>query len=869
MTPDDAALPHALFGRGAELAAIGAFLERPGESGGVLTVHGELGSGKSALLREVRRAAGARGRTVVALRGYRSEAGLPGAGLTQLLPVAACGPDARSAAAEALRRHTRAGRPLLVVLDDAQWFDGPSLDALLMVCRETAGTALLMAGRPLPRGDARHASGPVPDLVLGPLAGTDAERLLRRHGPDVPPLLANRVLRETEGNPAGLVSVTGLLASAAPPAAEALLAPRLPLGDALHTRVTSLLAGVPESVRDVLLLAAVADTVQPELLREAARAVDPADRALDAAEDRGLLRTESATVRFGHPLLRSAVYWEASRARRRRAHLALAGRDGPGSYRRALHRALASTAPDEATARELEDSVPEDLPEAAAVHELAADLSPRPADRARGLVRAAWAAQVRDQTGEVRRLVARITALSAGRCPETAAAVAALGSPGPAGGPVLPWPPFPPPAAGPARGGPSAPRASDARPPDPRTDRHPALLSALCWTDRTAHADRGRALLATAGAALARGRFPLEPLRDAALVSVATALDDPLAAERLGGAVLDSLTGPGYFGTARAVLAHRQLARLHLGDREGVLRDGDTGERWSRAADDPHAAAVFRCGVAQVRAWEGAEEGHTALTDGILAFALPRGLPLLASRARWARGSMALAHGRPEDAYEELRMLSDPGGDARHPVVAAWALGDLVAAAVASRREDAVRDRVRWAAEVNRSLRSAALEHLLARSLALLGEGDAPEEHFTRALAVPGTGALRYERARTRLAFGEWLRRRRRVLEARDQLQRARDAFASAGAAVWVRRADSELLAAGDATAADPLRGAAGLGLTPREAEVARLAAQGLSNQGIGWQLGLTHRTVASHLSRVFAKAGVTSRKQLPAVLGR
>ncbi|CAL9377528.1 AAA family ATPase [Streptomyces sp. enrichment culture] len=867
MTPDDAAVPHPLFGRGAELAAIGAFLERPGESGGVLTVHGELGSGKSALLQEVRRAAEARGRTVVPLQGHRSEAGLPGAGLTQLLPVPACGPDARSVAAEALGRHTRAGRPLLVVLDDAQWFDGPSLNALLTACHGTAGTALLMASRPVPHGDARHVSGPAPDLVLGPLAGTEAEQLLRRYGPDVPPLLARRVLRETGGNPAGLVSVTELLASAAPPA-EALLAPRLPLGDALHTQVTSLLAGVPEPVRDVLLLAAVADTGRPELLREAARAVDPAGRALDAAEARGLLLTESGKVRFGHPLLRSAVYWEASRARRRRAHLALAGRDEPGAYQRALHRALASTAPDEATARELEGSVPEDLPEAAAVHELAADLSPRSADRARGLVRAAWAAQVRDQTGEVRRLVARITALSAGRCPETAAAVAALGSPGTAGEPTLPWPPFPPPAAGPARGGPSAPRTSDARPSDPLTDRCPALLSALCWTDRTAHADRGRALLATAGAALARGRFPLEPLRDAALVSVATALDDPLAAERLGGAVLDSLTGPGFFGTARAVLAHRQLARLHLGDREGVLRDGDTGERWSRAADDPHAAAVFRCGVAQVRAWEGAEKGHAALTESILAFALPRGLPLLASRARWARGLMALAHGRPEDAYEELRMLSDAGGDARHPVVAAWALGDLVAAAVASRRGDAVRDRVRWAGEVNRSLRSAPLEHLLARSLALLGEGDAPEEHFTRALAVPGTGALRYERARTQLAFGEWLRRRRRVLEARDQLQRARDAFVSAGAAVWVRRADSELLAAGDATAGGPRRGSAGLGLTPREAEVAWLAAQGLSNQGIGWQLGLTHRTVASHLSRVFAKAGVTSRKQLPAVLG-
>ncbi|GAA2458900.1 AAA family ATPase [Streptomyces glaucus] len=899
MKTDGGAPPASLIGRGTELRAVKDFLDRARASGGVMTVHGELGIGKSALLEEAHRTARTAGFAVLRIRGHRTESDLPGAGLAQLLPVPAApvgGPSAAGVTAEALGRHTTE-RPLLVTLDDAQWFDALSLDALLEACHDARRNpvALLLASRPAPRRSARRTPDPAPDLVLGPLARADGERLLRRHGRALPPLLTERVVRETEGNPAGLVSVSRLLQRSAP-SADVLLAARLPLGDALHAQVIQLLDGVPESVRAFLLLAAVARTDRPDLLREAAGTMGTADHAPEAAEARGLLLREAGKVRFAHPLLRSAVHWDASSAQRRRAHLALAGLDGMSAYQRALHRAAASAGPDEATARELEEGVPQRLAEASAVHELAADLSPRPADRARRLVGAARAAQVRDQPEELRRLMSRVTALPSESCerdPATAAAVAALdaylayrsdGDPAhaldlllrSADGPASPWPPpFLSLAAVLAPGFSGLPAAKALRSrletlarENPQREQCPLLMSALYWADRRADAGRGRALLATAGAAARQGRFPLDPPRDAALVFLATVLDDPLTAEHLGGAVLTSLTGLGHFGTARTVLAHLQIAHCHLGDRAGVLRDADTGERWARAADDPRASAAFRCGVAQVRAWEGAEEGHRALTDGILSFALPRRLSTVAARARWARGLMALSLGRPEDAYEELRMLSDPDGDARHPVVAAWALGDLVAAAVASGRGDDVRDHVRRTAEADRLLRSAPLEHLLARSRALLGDGGDPEESFARALAVPGSRALRYERARTRLAFGEWLRRRRRVREAREQLQRARDAFASIGADVWVRRADSELLAAGEAPPAPyPRRAATELGLTPREAEVARLAAEGLSNQGIGWRLGLTHRTVASHLSRVFAKAGVSSRRHLPAVL--
>ncbi|WP_331728192.1 helix-turn-helix transcriptional regulator [Streptomyces sp. NBC_01176] len=155
----------------------------------------------------------------------------------------------------------------------------------------------------------------------------------------------------------------------------------------------------------------------------------------------------------------------------------------------------------------------------------------------------------------------------------------------------------------------------------------------------------------------------------------------------------------------------------------------------------------------------------------------------------------------------------------------------------------------------------------MTRSQAILSDGAESGRLFSLALSVPEAEAVRYERARTRMAFGEWLRRQRRVREARDQSQRARDAFDSLGARAWVRRADSELLATGDASPSPQRLWATKFGLTPREDELAWLAVSGLSNQGIGWQLGLTHRTVASHLSHVYVKVGVSSRKHLPSAL--
>ncbi|MFF8592455.1 AAA family ATPase [Streptomyces sp. NPDC015220] len=900
----------ALLGRDRELRAVDRFLTRMCEGADVLVLSGDIGVGKSALLQEAARAARRDGFVVVEARGRRTEADLTGAGLTQVLlrldaavhGPSRCsadqngrlsrlvatddGPHAASAAAhEALTAICAPGTPVLLTLDDSQWFDTQSLKALVLALRRMAGhrVGLLVAAR---AGSARSAELPL--LSLGPLDAEAAERLLRRTARFLAPPLFRRVLTEAAGNPAGIIGIArGLDSQEVPPAA--LLAPRLPLGEPLREKVAGLLDGVPDAARDFLLLAAEAHTDRMDVLREAARLAGLPVDGPAGAEWTGLVTVRGERLRFRHPLLRSAVHWSASFAQRRRAHLALAGALTGDPYHRALHTAAVSGRPDEATAAALEEGVADDLPQAATVLELAADLSPERHDQVRRLVLAARAAERRGQTGVLRRLVGRITDLPVD--PDLTAAATALearvayqsdGVPTHALSLLMrsassrntEWPPpFLPLTSAissalcePALNRALTPKLEAMLAENPARQRCAYLLSALCWADRPTYAPAGRALLDLS----LRDRPEHEvddPSREAALAVVAMALDDPAAAHTLGSRALEPLVARGHFGTARQVLAFLQMAHVHLGDRTAVLSDADLGLHWARTADDTRARLVFEAGVAQVQAWEGEQDGHRTLTDGILSFALPRRLTLLAARARWSRGLMSLAHGRPEEAYEELRMLWHADGDARHPFVARWALGDVVAAAVASGRDNDVRPYMEQVAREDRQNRSAPLEHLVARSRALLSEdGEEADGHFTRALSLGGE-ETRFERARTHLAYGEWLRRQRRVLEARVQLQRARDIFAAIGAGIWSRRAASELLAAGEAAPSAHPAWAEQFRLTPREAEVARLAASGLTNQKIGWQLGLTHRTVASHLSRVFVKIGIGSRKQLPSVL--
>jgi ATP/maltotriose-dependent transcriptional regulator MalT len=253
------------------------------------------------------------------------------------------------------------------------------------------------------------------------------------------------------------------------------------------------------------------------------------------------------------------------------------------------------------------------------------------------------------------------------------------------------------------------------------------------------------------------------------------------------------------------------------------------------------------------------------LTGEAERFALPAGTTAILAQVQVARGWSALGQGRHADAYDQLRRLFDPGDSAYHRMLRCWALGDLAEAAAHSDHRDEARSVMGELEPVARQARSPWLHVglLYARPL-LAAEADA-EALFRAAL---GTDLTRWPvyRARLQLAFGEWLRRQRRTAESRAPLRAARDAFDALGIGPWGERARQELRASGESSrrrTPDTLDE-----LTAQELQIVQMAAAGLSNREIGQRLYLSHRTVESHLYRVFPKLGVTSRAQLPGVLG-
>jgi DNA-binding NarL/FixJ family response regulator len=220
---------------------------------------------------------------------------------------------------------------------------------------------------------------------------------------------------------------------------------------------------------------------------------------------------------------------------------------------------------------------------------------------------------------------------------------------------------------------------------------------------------------------------------------------------------------------------------------------------------------------------------------------------------------MALAAGAFPDAYAELRPTFDPGHPAFQRGLRSWLLGYLVEAAVHSGKQDDAREVVAELSELADVTPSPALHLSVRYARAVLADDDA-ETHFREALDKHPS-RWPFSRARLELAYGSWLRRQRRIAESRGPLRTARDTFDRIGAQGWSERARQELRATGESSR-QPTRGA-WQQLSPQELQIATMAAEGLSNREISQRLYLSHRTVGSHLYRLFPKLGITSRAQL------
>ncbi|GLZ28475.1 hypothetical protein Lesp02_06650 [Lentzea sp. NBRC 105346] len=566
---------------------------------------------------------------------------------------------------------------------------------------------------------------------------------------------------------------------------------------------------------------------------------------LAPAERAGLIRVTAGRVHFRHPLVRAAAYHSAPLATRRQAHRELA--QATTGDRRAWHRAAAADQRDEDVAADLERTATQawqtgGYAAAATALERAAELSPAPYDAARRLVLAADVAVLTGQAHWVDHLAAKVDGLTTDR---TLRAKAAL-------------------------------RRGQAR---ALTTGHTEALELLREAAREpeiAHLARTTAA-AAAFYAGDTGRLDhdddpwikavLNPHRDrdeltkalstlenhdrTAVGAMAWLLDETREAVRIFDDALHRWRASGQLpsglgcGAGWAYLDHGRWAQARLA--------AEGAKQFAAEAGLDHlgaAAKVLDAGV-------DALTGNIGKARDQIARALTEIDPwrsrAIGVRARWVLGMAAVAKGDHESAWEQFRLQFTADGEPVHYFWSYHALGELGAAAARVGKHQEAREIVQRA---QKQVESPRLHALIHRAKALLST---EESHFHH--AVDGTEQWPFERAQALLDFGEWLRRERRIVEARPLLTEAKNLFRALGAEPWTHRAQAELRAAG--AEPEPVTPHALNTLSPQQQQIVRLAARGLSNREIGERMFLSPKTVASHLYRSYPKLGVTGRAQL------
>jgi ATP/maltotriose-dependent transcriptional regulator MalT len=290
----------------------------------------------------------------------------------------------------------------------------------------------------------------------------------------------------------------------------------------------------------------------------------------------------------------------------------------------------------------------------------------------------------------------------------------------------------------------------------------------------------------------------------------------------------------------------------------------DEAERLAAETDDTLFRAGAQVAQAMVAALRGGSERADALATKVERTAAPVGAKFLLAMAQQVRGLTALGASRYEEAYQILSRLFEPSDAFYHHFIRYWALGDLAEAALHCGRTDAARALLAELEPRIATTPSQGVQTALQHARAVLARDDEAELLFNEALNTDRVG-WPFARGRLQLAYGSWLRRKRRVADSRTPLRAARDSFDAAGATPWAERARQELRASGESSRrrAPDARDQ----LTPQELQIAQLAASGLSNREIGARLFMSQRTVGSHLYHIFPKLGISSRNRLHAVL--
>jgi DNA-binding CsgD family transcriptional regulator len=882
-----------------------------GGRSGTLVVRGEAGVGKTALLDYLVESAG--DMRVMRALGVESESELPFAALHQL-----CGPmldrlgllpePQREALGTAfgltlgpppdrfliglgvlsLLSEVAEERPLLCVVDDAQWLDRASAQVLEFAARRLVAESVLMVFA------ARVATAVfrgLSELVVEGLRASEARELLA----DAVrwPLddgVRERIIAETRGNPLALLELPRGLSPAQLAGGFGLL-DAVPLSSRIEESFLRRADVLPDQTRRLLVLAAADPVGEPALVwRAAGRLGIPADAAVPAA-DADLVEFGVA-VRFRHPLVRSAVYRAASAAARREAHAALAEATDPDvdPDRRAWHASQATSGPDEHVAAELERSAGRaqargGLAAAAAFLERAVVLTVDPAHRAQ---RALTAAQAKLLAGAADAALGLVSAAEAGPLDELGHARAdllraqiAFAQRRDGDAPVL-----------------LLRAAKRLEPLDVGLARE-TYLDALWAAHFARRAGHEAGVREVAKAALAAPPADPRSVPDLLLDGLARGLLEGYQAGAgslqqaitvCRGTDLSSEEALRWFGPA--VVAARivwddesfdVLATRHIefGRRTGALTGlpiAYTTGVFARVAAGELTAAVQLIeelrtvteamqgslppyGPLIVAAWRGEEAEASALIEDAFHQAASRGEGVVTAVAQYARAVLCNGLGQ----YPEALAAATAGDSPDSLMVSNMVLVELIESAARTGAHTTATDGLARLSEMARVSGTDWVVGIEARSRALLSEGDEAETLYREAIERLGRTRVRAELARAHLLYGEWLRRENRRVDARQELRRAHEMLTEMGMEGFAQRARQELMATGETVRKRTVETV--VDLTPQEAQIALLASDGLSNPQISTQLFLSARTVEWHLGRVFTKLGISSRRQLRTAL--
>jgi DNA-binding CsgD family transcriptional regulator len=903
--------PERIVGREAALARLRGLVDPVPQAGRVLLVIGEAGMGKSLLLAEAAERAGAAGMRVLSVTGRESESKLAFAGLHQLLrPVlssaaglpgrqaralrGALGLDANPAAPDRLLTGVAVltllsdlseRSPVLVVADDAHWLDRSSLDALAFAAsRLDAERVVLVLGA---RGQAPPAAFDrgFPELRLDPLSAAEAGRLLDEQPRPPRGRARAQVLAQGAGNPMALIELAKVVADD-PAASRRWAAEPLPPTERLRAVISSRFAALPEQARAALLLAAVADG--PDLGAAARQGGGPDAQVLAPAEQLGMIKVDQAGVHFSHPLVRSAIYHSAPFAQRAAAHRQLAEALHDQPDRRAWHLAAAALPPDEQVAALLEASATQaqrhgGAAAAALAMERAAELSSDPEEQARRLVAAASAAVPTGQADWVQELTSRALAVTgdpglrlaarhdagwamaySGRRTAALPALIAVAEEASRVQPALAWDALSDAAIVVYHSGAPAScqalsRVLEGMENQGRTEADSHRL----WIRACADPFGSRSELVASLREISRS-----PLDEPALWRVGSAawlLDESDLAITLLQDAMQRLRAPGSRGTSGPGLTALGWLYVDTGRWDEAQEAAAEAASLAEANQMELVAAAADAIAATVLAFRAESSAARAHADRALATADQADSGLIAARARRALGIAALADGSHLLAFGQLRQLFSEEGAPVHNLFSYLGLADLAAAAVRADRRLDGQDVVERALSRLDGTVSPRLEQLIARARGILADPAKAGAHFERGLCGPAGDQWPFERAQVRLDHAEWLRRRRRINDAKPVLTEALATFRRLGAWAWARRAEAELRACGVAVPGaerDALQE-----LTPQQRQIVRLASEGLTNREIGDRLFLSPRTVGSHLYRSYPKLGVADRHQLRDVI--